>query len=1015
MSITSIIIKLGASVFICVLLCQSDHLSSQVQSKGTMHIAADIINAEGEEHSMELGNTKAAVYSSYNRDDAGKGQFSIGSEIDITESFHLKSCISLDVNSNGITDLVCLSDKYQAIIWFENLGNSFDSHKILYELSADWDALHDLRFSNNTNEIYLSKEQANKFTIARLEISSATQFEFKTSFIVPGNLIHRQFVDLNHDGLDDLIYFTYGTNGVYWHENLGNGIFNESEIIHTDNGIDHLSFGHLNLNQGQENPEFCMVTYEDGQLNVYRQEPNLQFGFVHSAIVEDSARELKILSNENGQEGRLFLFFDEEIKEYDFTANEEISLFESEELFFDSGSLHIISKDLNEDGIIDMIVNQTDDPIHIFHSNTQSSAFDLVESLESPAKGKGLLLLSNGSHNIVTYGENEIFKYTPIAGSSGAYSLQTTGEPLETGSNLFGSFDLNNDGKNELLFRGSSQTKITIKEFNSSTSIIEHSVSNMPGGGPISNFTTADINGDNLLDLVFMGFGTLFYMINNGNFEFADAIELVSDDVETFHITDINQDGSPDLVLYKDTFPNLVSLLNQGSGTFDIQEIILENPNLFNVRLTSGDVNGDGLRDIVAYSGSSNFNAKVHVFEQSEINSFTEIISSYQFAGSNPIHLLDLYGDGFPELTVSFNSTISYFNNPNGSLLVHENALTENILVSSVDLQMPINIVEVNGDQYGEILYLNQESQLHWLRILNGLAIDKTLFTEFDRYDFDATANIDIDDDEDPDILAWDESRNRFVLFQNMPSEPITDYGSFKDCGQTQFVNFSQADFSNSTIEWSFGDGHTSNEIHPSHNFPELGSYLVSLTVCNEAGCDTEELLYTSQYAVDFDIPSYGVIGEPVSFQSISSGHSNVTWLFGDDSNSIDSNTSHVYDEEGTYLIELFLTDNTITDCTFYHSQEITIGTTGVPDPVIENPIIVSPNCNRGKFTLHGIDEEAVIIRIHSITGMEVYSLSAQSNLSEFNLKGLKPGIYSIATYDRSNTLIQHTRLCIAN
>jgi PKD repeat protein len=38
---------------------------------------------------------------------------------------------------------------------------------------------------------------------------------------------------------------------------------------------------------------------------------------------------------------------------------------------------------------------------------------------------------------------------------------------------------------------------------------------------------------------------------------------------------------------------------------------------------------------------------------------------------------------------------------------------------------------------------------------------------------------------------------------------------------------------------WEFGDGGTSNEQNPVHFYVESGTYMVALTVCNEAGCNT--------------------------------------------------------------------------------------------------------------------------------------------------------------------------------
>jgi gliding motility-associated-like protein len=51
-----------------------------------------------------------------------------------------------------------------------------------------------------------------------------------------------------------------------------------------------------------------------------------------------------------------------------------------------------------------------------------------------------------------------------------------------------------------------------------------------------------------------------------------------------------------------------------------------------------------------------------------------------------------------------------------------------------------------------------------------------------------------------------------------------------------QFTNYSTAD-SDMFFEWDFGDGHTSNEIHPNHLYTEHGQFPVTLHVATAEGC----------------------------------------------------------------------------------------------------------------------------------------------------------------------------------
>ena len=55
-------------------------------------------------------------------------------------------------------------------------------------------------------------------------------------------------------------------------------------------------------------------------------------------------------------------------------------------------------------------------------------------------------------------------------------------------------------------------------------------------------------------------------------------------------------------------------------------------------------------------------------------------------------------------------------------------------------------------------------------------------------------------------------------------------------------VNFTDLSVNMPTAwEWDFGDGNTSTEQNPTHLYSEGGFYTVSLTACNDLGCDEEE------------------------------------------------------------------------------------------------------------------------------------------------------------------------------
>jgi len=83
-----------------------------------------------------------------------------------------------------------------------------------------------------------------------------------------------------------------------------------------------------------------------------------------------------------------------------------------------------------------------------------------------------------------------------------------------------------------------------------------------------------------------------------------------------------------------------------------------------------------------------------------------------------------------------------------------------------------------------------------------------------------------------------------------------------------QFTDLSQ----NATgINWSFGDGNTSNEQNPTHNFPAAGNYTVNLAVNNENGMDSKTAAIT---VLQESSSSDGSSGDSSGGSSSGSSHS---------------------------------------------------------------------------------------------------------------------------------------------
>ncbi|ATL47350.1 hypothetical protein COR50_09305 [Chitinophaga caeni] len=136
------------------------------------------------------------------------------------------------------------------------------------------------------------------------------------------------------------------------------------------------------------------------------------------------------------------------------------------------------------------------------------------------------------------------------------------------------------------------------------------------------------------------------------------------------------------------------------------------------------------------------------------------------------------------------------------------------------------------------------------------------------------------------------------------------------------------------TYNWDFGDGTTSTEATPRHHYAAPGDYTVRLIMTNNNGCsDNREyvnMIHISNPQAQFSIPTDLSICPPIQIDFIneSTDYKRVEWNFGDGSNSLLEDPSHIYTRPGDYTITL--TVYSAGDCPAVYSQDIHLrGPTG--------------------------------------------------------------------------------------
>lgn len=133
--------------------------------------------------------------------------------------------------------------------------------------------------------------------------------------------------------------------------------------------------------------------------------------------------------------------------------------------------------------------------------------------------------------------------------------------------------------------------------------------------------------------------------------------------------------------------------------------------------------------------------------------------------------------------------------------------------------------------------------------------------------------------------------------------------------------------------EWDFGDGNTSNQQSPTHDYSDEGVYSVSLNVTSNQGCsdsvESDLSVYPmpevgfSYFDVCLETPSQFNDQSTVSNAHTSNSVVEWTWDFDDGNISNDQNPEHIFDTEGDYDIELTAVTNN--GCSVSQIQSVTV------------------------------------------------------------------------------------------
>ncbi|OPX65548.1 MULTISPECIES: PKD domain-containing protein [unclassified Methanoregula] len=217
--------------------------------------------------------------------------------------------------------------------------------------------------------------------------------------------------------------------------------------------------------------------------------------------------------------------------------------------------------------------------------------------------------------------------------------------------------------------------------------------------------------------------------------------------------------------------------------------------------------------------------------------------------------------------------------------------------------------------------------------------------------------------------LTNSRTRNKYITVINIPRAGFT---ADRTQGGTplgvQFLD--QSAGAPTSWQWDFGDGTTSMETSPSHQYTAPGSFTVTLKVSNANGQDTtvkkDYIVTTPAPVADFRADRQaGKAPFVVRFTDLSKG-SPTAWLwdFGDGTGSKEQNPSHIYMNEGTYVVKLTVSNQYGSDSIVMTGNKSAASPASgtIPSPVAEStgtvpteqtqrPVTQSPSATRSPLS----------------------------------------------------------------
>lgn len=215
--------------------------------------------------------------------------------------------------------------------------------------------------------------------------------------------------------------------------------------------------------------------------------------------------------------------------------------------------------------------------------------------------------------------------------------------------------------------------------------------------------TTADVDGDGTMDLVYMGDTAIAVFRSNGSTNFVYSGTGATLTSWTRTTADVDGDGKSDVVYLSDT--QFYAFLSHGDGFFTRVAGTTGGVNFFSWTRTTADVNGDGKADVV-YIGPTGFSVFIAHGDGTFLGEIRTVASTLTLATHATA---DVNGDGKADI-VFLNETYNsvYLSNGDGSFGPVVNTFYNGANFPSASWSGAL--ADVNGDGKADVVYISDSA-----------------------------------------------------------------------------------------------------------------------------------------------------------------------------------------------------------------------------------------------------------------------------------------------------------------